>query len=32
MIEVLPTCQSPSNPPRYDAITYRDSRKWYYGE
>ena len=32
MIEVVPTCQSPSNPPRYEPITYRASRKWYYGE
>lgn len=32
MVEVLPTCQGPSNPPRYEPITYRASRKWYYGE
>ena len=32
IIEVVPTCQSPLNPPRYEPITYRDSRKWYYGE
>jgi len=32
MIEVLPTCLSASNPPRYEPITYRASRKWYYGE
>ena len=32
MIEVVPTCQGPSNPPRYEPVTYRASRKWYYGE
>jgi len=32
IIEVVPTCQGPLNPPRYEPITYRDSRKWYYGE
>jgi len=32
IIEVVPTCQSALNPPRYEPITYRDSRKWYYGE
>jgi isopenicillin N synthase-like dioxygenase len=32
IIEVVPTCQGPSNPPRYEPITYRASRKWYYGE
>jgi isopenicillin N synthase-like dioxygenase len=32
MIEVVPTCQGPQNPPRYEPITYRASRKWYYGE
>jgi len=32
IIEVVPTCQGPSNPPRYESMTYRDSRKWYYGE
>jgi isopenicillin N synthase-like dioxygenase len=32
MVEVVPTCQGPGNPPKYPPITYRDSRKWYYGE
>jgi len=32
MIEVLPTCHNASNPPRYESMTYRASRKWYYGE
>ena len=32
IIEVVPTCQSPLNPPRYEPITYRASRKWYFGE
>ena len=32
IIEVVPTCQGPQNPPRYEPITYRASRKWYYGE
>jgi isopenicillin N synthase-like dioxygenase len=32
IIEVVPTCQGAQNPPRYEPITYRDSRKWYYGE
>lgn len=31
LIEVLPTCQGPNNPPKYKPITYRDLRKWYYG-
>jgi len=32
VIEVVPTCQGALNPPRYEPITYRASRKWYYGE
>lgn len=31
VIEVLPTCRGPGNPPKYEPITYRDMRKWYYG-
>ena len=31
-IEVLPTWQGPLNPSRHEPITYRASRKWYYGE
>ena len=31
MIECLPTCRGPDNPPRFDPITYEDLRKWYYG-
>jgi isopenicillin N synthase-like dioxygenase len=31
VIEVLPTCQGPGNPPKYEPIKYRDMRKWYYG-
>jgi isopenicillin N synthase-like dioxygenase len=29
-IEVLPTCQGPGRPPRYQPTTYRDLRDWYY--
>lgn len=29
LIECLPTCQSPDNPPRYDPITYDDYAIWY---
>jgi isopenicillin N synthase-like dioxygenase len=29
-IEVLPTCQGPDRPARYEPITYRDLRDWYY--
>ena len=32
IVEVLPTYQGPDNPPKYPPISYRDSRKWYYGE
>ncbi len=32
MIEVVPTCRTPDSSTKYPAITYRDSRKWYYGE
>ena len=28
-VECLPTCQSPSNPPRYEAFTYADYRAFY---
>jgi len=31
MIEVLPTCRGPGNPAKYEPMTYRDMRKWYYG-
>jgi isopenicillin N synthase-like dioxygenase len=31
LIEVLPTCQGPNNPPKNEPITYRELRKWYYG-
>jgi isopenicillin N synthase-like dioxygenase len=31
-IEVLPTCQSSERPPRYDPITYRELRDWYYDQ
>lgn len=30
MIEVLATCQGPGRPPRYEPISYRASRDWYY--
>ena len=30
MIEVVPTCQGPGRPPRYEPVTYRASRDWYY--
>lgn len=30
MIEVLPTCQGPGRPPRYEPITYVKLREWYY--
>jgi isopenicillin N synthase-like dioxygenase len=30
VIEVLPTCRGPGRPPRYEPITYRASRDWYY--
>lgn len=30
-IEVLPTCQTASRPPRYPAATYLQLREWYYG-
>ena len=32
MIACLPSCQSPERPARYEPITYRDLRRWYYGE
>lgn len=31
LIEVLPTCCGPDNPPQFEPITYTDLRKWYYG-
>jgi isopenicillin N synthase-like dioxygenase len=31
LIEVLPTCQGPERPPRYEPITYLKLREWYYG-
>jgi isopenicillin N synthase-like dioxygenase len=31
VIECAPTCCGPDNPPKYEPITYRDLRKWYYG-
>jgi len=31
LIECLPTCQSPERPPRYEPMTYRALRQWYYG-
>jgi isopenicillin N synthase-like dioxygenase len=30
LIEVLPTCQGPGRPPRYEPITYAKLREWYY--
>ena len=30
MIEVVPTCHGPGRPPRYEPISYRASRDWYY--
>lgn len=30
LIEVLPTCQGPQRPPRYEPITYAKLREWYY--
>jgi isopenicillin N synthase-like dioxygenase len=30
VIEVVPTCQGPGRPPRYEPMTYRASRDWYY--
>jgi isopenicillin N synthase-like dioxygenase len=31
LIECIPTCQSPERPARYEPITYRQLREWYYG-
>jgi isopenicillin N synthase-like dioxygenase len=31
MIECLPPCQSPENPPKFKPMTYRAMRQWYYG-
>ena len=30
LIEVLPTCHGPDNPPRYEPTTYLALREWYY--
>jgi isopenicillin N synthase-like dioxygenase len=30
LIEVVPTCQGPGRPPRYEPMTYLASRNWYY--
>ena len=30
-VACIPTCASPDNPPRYEPITYRKLREWYYG-
>ena len=30
LIECIPTCAGPGNPRRYEPVTYRDLRKWYY--
>ena len=32
VIECLPTCQGPGDPPRYDPITYRDYVAWLTGQ
>jgi hypothetical protein len=32
VIEVLPTCQGPGRPARYEPITYRALRDWYYSK
>ena len=31
LIECIPTCQSAERPARYEPITYRKLREWYYG-
>jgi isopenicillin N synthase-like dioxygenase len=31
MIECLPTCCGPDNPPQFEPITYENLRRWYYG-
>ena len=31
VIECVPTCCGPDNPAKYEPVTYRDLRKWYYG-
>jgi len=31
LIDCLPTCQGPGNPPKYKPATYRAMRQWYYG-
>jgi isopenicillin N synthase-like dioxygenase len=31
LIEVLPTCQGPQRPARYEPLTYLQLREWYYG-
>ena len=30
MIECIPTCCGPDNPPKFEPITYADMRNWYY--
>ncbi|GAA4330873.1 2-oxoglutarate and iron-dependent oxygenase domain-containing protein [Pigmentiphaga soli] len=30
VIECVPTCVSPENPPQYETMTYRELRQWYY--
>lgn len=30
LIECIPTCEGPDNPRRFETVTYRDLRKWYY--
>ena len=32
LIECVPTCTGPDRPPLYEPITYKDLRRWYYGE
>ena len=31
MIECLPTCQGPDDPPKFEPITYEGLRQWYNG-
>jgi isopenicillin N synthase-like dioxygenase len=31
LIECISTCQSADNPPRYEPMTYKNLREWYYG-
>ena len=32
LIECVPTCTGPDRPRLYEPITYKDLRRWYYGE